>query len=53
MKVAFLAGGIGIRLHEETDFCPKPMVEIGGRPMLRHIMKICSHYGLTLVICLG
>jgi glucose-1-phosphate cytidylyltransferase len=54
MKVAILAGGIGTRLREETEYRPKPMVEIGGRPMLWHIMKIYSHYGLTdFIICLG
>jgi glucose-1-phosphate cytidylyltransferase len=54
MKVAILAGGTGTRLREETEYRPKPMVEIGGRPMLWHIMKIYSHYGLTdFVICLG
>jgi glucose-1-phosphate cytidylyltransferase len=54
MKVAILAGGMGTRLREETEYRPKPMVEIGGRPILWHIMKIYSHYGLTdFVICLG
>jgi len=54
MKVAILAGGMGTRLREETEYRPKPMVEIGGHPMLWHIMKIYSHYGLTdFVICLG
>jgi glucose-1-phosphate cytidylyltransferase len=54
MKVAILAGGMGTRLREETEYRPKPMVEIGGRPMLWHIMKIYSHYGLTdFVVCLG
>ena len=54
MRVAILAGGMGTRLREETEYRPKPMVEIGGRPMLWHIMKIYSHYGLTdFVICLG
>jgi glucose-1-phosphate cytidylyltransferase len=54
MKVAILAGGLGTRLREETEYRPKPMVEIGGHPMLWHIMKIYSHYGLTdFVICLG
>ena len=54
MKVAILAGGMGTRLREETEYRPKPMVEIGGRPILWHIMKIYSHFGLTdFVICLG
>ncbi|MFH1843680.1 MAG: glucose-1-phosphate cytidylyltransferase [bacterium] len=45
MKVAILAGGKGTRLAEETEIRPKPMVEIGGRPILWHIMKLYSHYG--------
>jgi glucose-1-phosphate cytidylyltransferase len=45
MKVALLAGGLGTRLSEETDVRPKPMVEIGGRPLLWHIMKHYAHYG--------
>ena len=54
MKVAILAGGLGTRLREETEFKPKPMVEIGGRPILWHIMKTYAHYGHTdFVICLG
>ncbi|HEX6584255.1 MAG TPA: glucose-1-phosphate cytidylyltransferase [Thermoleophilaceae bacterium] len=54
MKVAILAGGLGSRLAEETEARPKPMVEIGGRPMLWHIIKIYSHYGLNdFVIALG
>ncbi|MCX6340397.1 MAG: glucose-1-phosphate cytidylyltransferase [Candidatus Aureabacteria bacterium] len=54
MKVVILAGGIGSRLSEETDVKPKPMIEIGGRPILWHIMKIYSHYGFNdFVICLG
>jgi glucose-1-phosphate cytidylyltransferase len=53
-KVVILAGGLGSRLSEETDIRPKPMVEIGGRPILWHIMKIYSRYGLNdFVICLG
>jgi glucose-1-phosphate cytidylyltransferase len=53
-KVVILAGGLGSRLAEETDARPKPMVEIGGRPILWHIMKIYSTHGLTnFVICLG
>lgn len=54
MKVVILAGGFGTRLSEETVLKPKPMVEIGGRPILWHIMKIYSHYGFTeFIICLG
>lgn len=54
MKVVILAGGLGTRIAEETSTRPKPMVEIGGRPILWHIMKIYSHYGLNdFVICLG
>ena len=53
-KVVILAGGLGTRLSEETEQRPKPMVEIGGRPILWHIMKIYSHYGvIEFVICLG
>jgi glucose-1-phosphate cytidylyltransferase len=54
VKVVILAGGFGTRLSEETDRIPKPMVQIGGRPILWHIMKIYGHYGLTdFIICLG
>lgn len=54
MKVVILAGGLGSRLAEETDIRPKPMVEIGGQPILWHIMKIYSHYGFNeFVVCLG
>lgn len=54
MKVVILAGGFGTRLSEETSLKPKPMVEIGGKPVLWHIMKIYSHYGFNeFVICLG
>lgn len=54
MKVVILAGGLGTRLSEETGIRPKPMVEIGGKPILWHIMKIYSHYGFNeFVICLG
>jgi len=54
MKVVILAGGFGTRLSEETHFKPKPMVEIGGKPILWHIMKIYSYYGFNeFVICLG
>lgn len=52
MKVLILAGGLGTRLSEETDLKPKPMVEIGGRPILWHIMKIYSHYGFNEFIIL-
>ncbi|MFV0481245.1 MAG: glucose-1-phosphate cytidylyltransferase [Campylobacteraceae bacterium] len=54
MKVVILAGGYGTRIAEETDIKPKPMVEIGGKPILWHIMKIYSHYGFhDFVILLG
>jgi glucose-1-phosphate cytidylyltransferase len=54
MKVVILAGGLGTRLSEETSTRPKPMVEIGGMPILWHIMKIYSHYGFNeFIICLG
>jgi len=54
MKVVILAGGLGTRLSEETDVRPKPMVEIGGKPMIWHIMKIYSHYGFNeFVVCCG
>ncbi|MFL9484987.1 glucose-1-phosphate cytidylyltransferase [Chitinophagaceae bacterium LWZ2-11] len=54
MKVVIFAGGLGTRISEETDTRPKPMVEIGGKPILWHIMKIYSHYGFNdFVICLG
>jgi glucose-1-phosphate cytidylyltransferase len=54
IKTVILAGGLGSRLSEETDVKPKPMVEIGGMPILWHIMKIYGHYGLTdFIICLG
>jgi len=54
MKVVILAGGLGTRLAEESQVRPKPMLEIGGRPILWHIMKIYAHHGLTdFVICLG
>ena len=54
MKVVILAGGFGSRLSEETELKPKPMVEIGDKPILWHIMKIYSHYGFNdFVICLG
>jgi len=54
MKVVILAGGLGTRLSEETDLKPKPMAEIGEKPMLWHIMKIYSHYGFNdFILCLG
>jgi glucose-1-phosphate cytidylyltransferase len=54
MKALILAGGTGLRLREETHLRPKPMVEVGGKPILWHIMKIYSHYGVNdFVICLG
>jgi glucose-1-phosphate cytidylyltransferase len=54
MKAVILAGGLGTRISEETILKPKPMVEIGGKPILWHIMKIFSHYGINdFVICCG
>ena len=54
MKVVILAGGKGMRLREETETRPKPMVEIGGMPVLWHIMKIYAHHGFTeFIVCLG
>ena len=54
MKAVILAGGLGTRLSEETEKKPKPMVEIGGKPILWHIMKIYSHYGVNdFIICCG
>ena len=54
MKAVILAGGLGTRLSEETVLRPKPMVEIGGRPMLWHIMKIYSHFGINdFIVCCG
>lgn len=54
MKVVILAGGFGTRISEESHLRPKPMIEIGGRPILWHIMKYYSHYGYNeFVICLG
>lgn len=54
MKAVILAGGLGTRLSEETILKPKPMVEVGGRPLLWHILKIYSHWGIDdFVICAG
>ena len=54
MKAVILAGGLGTRISEETHLKPKPMIEIGGMPILWHIMKIYSHYGINdFVICCG
>jgi glucose-1-phosphate cytidylyltransferase len=53
-KVVILCGGTGTRLREQAEFIPKPMVQIGGRPILWHIMKIYSHYGYDdFILCLG
>jgi glucose-1-phosphate cytidylyltransferase len=54
MKAVILAGGFGTRISEETHLRPKPMIEIGGKPILWHIMKVYSSYGiLDFIICLG
>ena len=54
MKVVILAGGFGTRITEESHLRPKPMIEIGNRPILWHIMKIYSYYGFTeFIICCG
>ena len=54
MKTVILAGGYGTRISEETHLRPKPMIEIGGKPILWHIMKLFSFYGLhEFIICLG
>jgi len=54
MKTIILAGGFGTRLSEETEIRPKPMVEVGGRPILWHIMKTYGHYGFhEFIIALG
>ena len=54
MKAVILAGGLGTRISEESHLKPKPMIEIGGMPILWHIMKIYSHYGINdFIICLG
>ena len=54
MKIVILAGGLGTRLREETEFIPKPMVRVGGRPIIWHIMKIYAHYGFKdFILALG
>lgn len=54
VKAVILAGGLGTPISEETHLRPKPMIEIGGRPILWHILKIYSHYGINdFVICCG
>jgi len=53
-KVVILCGGMGTRLKEETEYKPKPMVEVGDRPILWHVMKIYAHYGFKdFILCLG
>jgi len=54
LKTIILCGGLGARLKEETEYKPKPMVEVGGKPILWHVMKIYAHYGyMDFVLCLG
>lgn len=54
MKAVILAGGLGTRISEESHLRPKPMIEIGGKPILWHIMKMYSYYGINdFIICLG
>ncbi|MEB3353013.1 MAG: glucose-1-phosphate cytidylyltransferase [Cyanobacteriota bacterium] len=54
MKAVILAGGLGTRISEETHLKPKPMVEVGGKPILWHILKIYSHYGINdFIVCCG
>ena len=54
MKVVIFCGGLGTRLREETEFRPKPMVPVGERPILWHIMKTYAHYGhKDFILCLG
>jgi glucose-1-phosphate cytidylyltransferase len=54
MKAVLLAGGLGTRISEESHLKPKPMIEVGGRPILWHIMKLYSHYGFNdFIVCLG
>ena len=53
-KAVILAGGLGTRMSEETHLKPKPMVEVGGKPILWHILKIYSHFGISeFIICCG
>ena len=52
MKVVILAGGLGSRISEESYLKPKPMIDIGERPILWHIMKIYSHYGFNDITCI-
>jgi glucose-1-phosphate cytidylyltransferase len=54
VKAVILAGGLGTRISEETHLKPKPMIEIGGRPILWHILKVYSHYGVNdFIVCVG
>jgi glucose-1-phosphate cytidylyltransferase len=54
MKAVILAGGLGTRISEESHLKPKPMIEVGGKPILWHILKIYSHHGINdFIICLG
>src|SRR6201997_3023309 len=54
MKTVILCGGVGTRLREETEYRPKPLVDVGGRPILWHIMKLFAHHGFRdFVMCLG
>ena len=54
MKAVILAGGLGTRFAEETDVKPKPMIEVGGKPIIWHIMKIYSSHGIdNFIVCLG
>ena len=54
MKVVLLAGGLGTRMREETEYKPKPMVEVGGKPVLWHLMKLFAAHQLTeFVVCTG
>lgn len=54
MKVVILCGGLGTRISEESHLKPKPMIEIGGRPILWHIMKHYGHHGFRrFILCLG
>ncbi|KRG67933.1 glucose-1-phosphate cytidylyltransferase [Stenotrophomonas terrae] len=54
MKAVILAGGLGTRISEESHLRPKPMIEIGGKPIIWHIMKLYTHFGITdFVVCLG